>query len=161
MSATVTDPETSLHSPYAAWRDAAVADGWTERPGGPWGIQSQPATWDPRFRTFAQTGERRDGDRSVALYKGDMTVVLADREDSPARIWRSAQGWFGNGLQAWGTVPKVYDAQVIHALRGQCTACGQQGAPERLTRIGFAGKICPDCDSPQQRAALEFPGWES
>lgn len=157
MTTTTTAPATSteLRARYAAWREAALADGWVERPGGPWGVQARPFARDERFGSYVQTGERRAGDRSVALLKGDAVIWLVDRDDG----LRYMSGWFSNGTRAMATVPEVYDAAAVEAQRGSCTECGAEGDPQRLRPLGFAGRVCRDCDTPERRAKVEFPGW--
>lgn len=154
-TATVTAAPEGLHEPYAAWRTAALADGWTETPGGPWGHQAQPFRIDPATGAGVQTGERSDGDRSIALRKDDMRVILADRDDNT----RYAAGWFRNGLQAWAAVPAAYDAALIDNLRTRCTFCGTETNPNWLVPMGFAGRACPDCNTPERRAQAEPQGW--
>lgn len=56
-------------------------------------------------------------------------------------------------------VPEVYDADAVEAQRGACTECGQEGEVSRLRPLGFAGRVCPDCDTPALRAKVQFPGW--
>lgn len=149
---------TELHAPYAAFREAALADGWTEIAGGVWGIQEQPLRMDPLSGTYASTGERRDGDRTVFLVKDDMKVWLVDRDIRGQRQTYTS-GWFANGLQSMPRVPEVYDADSIEALRGVCNYCNTAGDPSRLAHIGFAGKVCPTCDTKALRDKIEFPGW--
>lgn len=157
MTETTTETR-ALHAPFAAWRDAALADGWTEVPNGVWGVQKQPLEHDPVSGSYV-IEKRYDGDLTVLLVKDDMQVWLVDRTGAWDRheLWTS--GWFNNGLTTMGSVPEVYDAAAIEALRGKCDKCGQAGDPKRLTPIGFTGKVCPTCDTPAYRNQIEFPGW--
>lgn len=160
---TETMETTELHAPFAAWRDAAVADGWYEVPGGVWGYQAQPWRIDPITGSYATTGERREGDRTVYLIKDDMKVWLVDRNtvirdgSSRREIW--THGWFMNGHQKMDKVPEVYDTEALEVQRGVCVYCNQPGDPSRLKPISFAGKVCPDCDTKALRDKVEAPGW--
>ena len=143
----------------AAWKQAALADGWMEKPGGPWGVQEQPLRRDEVFGQFVQTGERRPGDNSSLLKKGDAVVHLVDRVLSfgDRRVEDvHADGWFDNGLMGWHTFPKEYDAEVIEGIRSTCTRCGKV-SPEGLTPLLFVARVCPEClVAPSVRAEQKY-----
>lgn len=126
------------------WKRDALADGWQEKPGGPWGHQAQPLQWDDTFGGLQQTGERRAGDRSVLLRKGDATVWLVQRTLADSLDVRAC-GWFDDGRTEWATFPPHYSAEAVEAVRGTCAACKSVGNPARLTLVPFDGRVCPTC----------------
>ena len=69
-----------LYVPYKAWREATLADGWSEIPGGPWGTQDRSRGNDPRTGQLHHTGERSPGDRSIKLLLDEFIVQLVDRD---------------------------------------------------------------------------------
>ena len=147
---------------YQDFIDAALADGWEEHPHGVWGIQKQPLEPDEKWGQFV-TIARREGDRTVRLRKNDVVLWFVDRDttigDRPPRRETWTKGWFRNGRQGMVGVPETYSAEAIEALRGNCTVCEKPGDPDRLKMLGFAGRVCPDCDTGALRAKVEFPGW--
>lgn len=99
-----------------AWADAALADGWTEKPGGPWGVQADPLTLDEVHGGYIHTGARRDGDKSRQFDKDGVRVWLVDRSDFPdgGRLAYLA-GWVNNVAV---DVPVVYTTGwAVHATR--------------------------------------------
>lgn len=134
----------TLYAPFAAWRDAALNDGWTEIEGGVWGRQVRPLTVDPRTGTYSMTGDRSEGDFTVQLRKDDMVVYLVDRADLPGRGLYIC-GWFKNGNHTMRNVPDIYDANKIEALRDDCTKCGQSVGRDNLKYNGYAAYTCQPC----------------
>lgn len=103
------------------WAEAARSDGWSEKPGGPWGAQVHPLVLDERFGGYVQTGRRTAGDRSRLLVKADMRVILVDRElvgaDGVTRTEQHGTGWFADGGTPWTSFPLRYDAEAIEQMR--------------------------------------------
>lgn len=86
----------TLNKTYAAWRDAALADGWHIKLGAPWGSH--------------------EGDFTTVLVKDDMQVWLVDRVIN-GRTERRTCGWFNDGFASMSKVPEVYDAQELEDMR--------------------------------------------
>lgn len=139
------------------WIDAALADGWEERPNGVWGIQKQPFERDPKWGQYVTVG-RRDGDETVELRKGEFTVWFVDRIDAWGNPEMWSAGWCENGLHSI-KVPETYDMDAINAEKNRCWRCKEVVAEGTLKRAGFAGFICPDCDIADYRNEVERPGW--
>lgn len=154
---TPTELPEGLDDSHRAWAEAALADGWRESPkGGPWGKQLQGGPTDPDTKQVVHTGERHEGDRSVALRKDDMVIYLVDRDSNGRRqVWTA--GWMRNGLRSFD-VPAAFDAAEIERLRGCCLKCGKEVGTDQLQSVGFAGAYCADC-APDERRKQEFPGW--
>jgi len=156
------EPE-GLHPEYSDWRKNALADGWIEKPGGPWGPQAQPHLRDDVFGQFQTTGERRPGDRAILLKKDDWSVWLVDRDLSDINQKPTGKrelytiSWYDNGQSNSGPVPEKYSIEDLEKLRNKCNYCGSTDKP--VKHIGFAGKVCGDCDTPELRNKVEFPGW--
>lgn len=157
---------TSKDSVHEAWITAALADGWTEVPGGP---HHKVQTGYKTYKTEAEMTEeeiasivdkRERGDHSLMIVKDDVQIWLSDkRRPFYAREEVSKHGWYNNGLQAMLNIPDNYDGEALAAGRGLCHYCKQVGDPARLKQISFAGRVCADCDTPALRAKLEPKGW--
>lgn len=142
---------------YTEFAKAALADGYRQCRSGVWGSQQQPYSICPDTRKGIHTGVRHEGDRTISLYKDDVVIYLVDRDATMGReTWTSA--WTQHGQRAI-KLPEVYSAEAIEAARGICSKCGQGGDPARLKHFRFAEKLCPECDTPEYRAAGEFNGW--
>lgn len=163
MVSTMSKAPEELDPQFKAFYDAAIAYGYEEWPlGGPWGLQDHERGIDPRTGQLYKTGERREGDRSVCLMKGDILLWLVDRDHLRSGIpERGVDGWFNNGTHAMSDegledAVRESDPAAIEKLRNICTECGDES--KELTRVAFANAACPACLQ-VARAKYEFPGW--
>ena len=143
---------------FQEWIDAAVADGWVEYPGGPWGLQDHERGNDPLTGQHYHTGARHAGDRSVLLH-GSGTFVgwivwLVDRDGDP-HPWTVA--WSEHGLHHLGPLPAAYDPAAVAELATLCCHCRKPATS--LRPISFAGRVCASCDTPELRGLMEPAGW--
>lgn len=123
-----------------AWRDAAVADGWSIEPTYP---------------------NNEGADRACRLKREGFVAQIITREttkpEAKYRYEASVSVWAPDDMTI--VPPDVYDWAEV---RGAATACNQCGkgnlAPEDMHRYGFAGRCCTDC-LPAMRAKHERPGW--
>lgn len=154
-----------LYAPYAAWREAALADGWEETPGGPWGIQARDKGIDRRTGQLHHTGERRPGDNSIKLIKGEFIIELIDRVvglNSSKHGFKEQfmMGWARKGHQVLHKIPEVYSWEALKFAATLCTNCGKPNLKnEPLHPYSFAGMACSVCDTSSFRAKVEPPGW--
>lgn len=117
-----------------AWRDAAVADGW-----------SSAATYP----------SSEDELRAFSLFRDSFHVQGLARPETKYTV--------GSGsISCWGpdrlTIPagETYDWPALQAAVRTCTHCHKSDVPTH--RVGFAGRVCAEC-LPEQRCAIETPGW--
>lgn len=116
------------------WRDAAIADGWTER----------DMDNDPRRR---RSHLNRDG----------YTAHTVTREGSDGSKWKCEAA-----IYLWGPdgpaiePPSIYDWAAITAGQRHCPVCGRDGV--ETFRIAFANRACAEC-RPCLRAKLEVGNW--
>ena len=119
-----------------AWRDAAIADGWTCRP-----------TYDCESVDTAFSLEHPEG------WKASGTARPGD-----ARTLNSAEVsvWGPDGL----AMPsgRTYDMAALRAGLRACAFCDATDVD--TTRIGFAGRCCNVC-LPEMAASIERSGWTS
>jgi hypothetical protein len=143
-----------FHAPYREYVEAMLADGWTLNHG-PW--STGYADNEPHVSV---------GDRTVTLTRDDFVVWFVDRTNQPTR-WRPkaydeqwTASWAGNGLHAI-KLPETYSWQAFLDAKALCPECLRRVGVENLRSLGFAGKICVDCDrdKPEIRKTVEFPGW--
>ena len=122
----------------AAWRDAAIEDGWTPEPMYP---------------------KDEDISQSCRLTKDGFVAQILTRE-------LNIQGGrykYQAEVHAWGSddlaiaVPFVYPGfDVLKALMKRSNYCGTENVDTQ--RVNFAGRCCETC-LPEQRRLTEFPGW--
>lgn len=122
----------------AAWRDAAIADGWSIEP--TYGA-SEPVERAARLR--------REGFSAQILTRlpveGDRNQQYTDG---------SVHLWGPDGLAV--NPGRTYDWAKLNAGLTTCSACKATDVPTE--RVGFAGRVCAAC-LPAQRRAIETPGW--
>lgn len=73
--------------------------GFGQFPGGPWGRQLRPLVRVEGTHRYRTTGERNVGDKSILLYKDDVSVQLIDR------IWTN--GFHETDFVAWKDLGKT------------------------------------------------------
>lgn len=115
-----------------AWREAALADGWTIEPISTESIE----TW----------GRIRNGE-----FLGH---VLARRNVGKWKYHAQVSLWGPDDLAI--DPLRVYDWPQIEAGIRMCLACGKKDVDTQ--RVGFAGRCCADC-LPEQQKKHEYPGW--
>ena len=94
-------------------------------------------------------GWSRKVDSNLCEYKRDGFVILV------------ATLRHGLDISIWGDdslaiePPEVYSFDELKRLM---TVCGECGVVGKTVRLGFAGRVCPDC---RKRLAptVEYPGW--
>jgi len=121
-----------------AWRDAAIADGWSHRP------------------TY---GKSESEDRACTMEKNGYKAMVLTRtpiEGKPSKWKAEAEVniWGPDGLAI--KPPNVYDWEAIQSAVATCGYCGAH--PVKTERVGFAGRCCETC-LPTMRAKIEVPGW--
>lgn len=117
----------------AAWRDAAVADGWSIQP--TYDHESVDRAWRLGREGFKALGLTRPGN---------------ERELPCA----SVHVWGPDGLAV--RPPPVYDWPAIVAGARTCSACGTVDVETQ--RFSFAGRCCAAC-RPEMARRYEQPGW--
>ncbi len=121
--------------PHAlAWRDAAVADGWSMRP--TYQQESVERAWRLERDGFVVSGITRSPEA-----EGDMPTV-------------SIHIWGPDGLVI--KAPGVYDFAALVAGTRTCAACGATDVDTQ--RFSFAGRCCAAC-RPEMARLHEQPGW--
>lgn len=131
------DPERLLA--VIAWRDAAVADGWTIEP-----------TY-PKTETVDQAAKlHRDGWVALVLTRG--------REGSP----HSHRWYYEAQVSVWAPdslAVRPGDVYSWEALQAATRSCNNCNATEVKTfGYSFAGRCCEAC-LPAMRLQHEYPGW--
>jgi hypothetical protein len=123
-----------------AFRDAAVADGWSIEP------------------TYASESV----ERAANLHKNGftMSVLTRDKRNDPEHLrgkWAveaHVSIWGPDGLAL--SVPESYDWQVIQEAIHTCDNCKKR--VEQTHRYSFAGRCCAEC-LPAMRKKYEYRGW--
>ena len=118
-----------------AYRDAAIADGWTVEP------------------TYAA----EEIGRACRLKKSDFVMMVLTRENRPGGKFAyevRAYLWGPDGLAIKPQAPHNWD-QIKEGLR-VCGWCGATGV--HTERVGFANRVCAKC-APEARKKIEVPGW--
>jgi hypothetical protein len=118
-----------------AWRQAAVADGWSMR------------------ATFRNEGAET---HATLEREGFKAHVMARRGEpgSPVRFRAQVLAWGPDGLCV--AAGKEYDFEALRAGLATCHNCGAH--PVETMRYSFAGRCCAPC-LPAMRAKHERPGW--
>jgi len=118
-----------------AWRDAAVADGWT----------------------IEATYESEDVERASSLRKEGFSAMIISR-DNKGEVYE-----YEAMIYLWGPdrlivqPPNIYPGfEAIKTLTKYCSYCNNFA--EKTTRVSFAGRCCLAC-YPEVRKRLERPGW--
>ena len=119
----------------AAWRDAAVADGWSVQP------------------TY---GAHEGVERAAKLTRDGFVAQVITRTKVGKWLYEaSVSVWGPDGLAV--APPNAYDWSAIVAATKRCSYCK---APDVETeRVGFAGRCCAAC-LPAVRQCVERPGWD-
>lgn len=118
-----------------AWRDAAVADGWSIEP----------------------TYKNEDVNRAASLKRDGFKASVFTRiyvRESGTFYECSVHVWGPDGLAC--TIPTTYDWPAIVASLRVCNECGASNVDTK--RFSFAGRACADC-LPAARAEHEKQGW--
>jgi hypothetical protein len=130
-----------------AWRDAAVADGWSIRP-----------TYDGH----------EDVSRAATLEKDGWTALIVTRvydEEymKTAAPWlKSMAGKTDVSIAVWGpdtlaiSVPMPYSFDSCIKMLRRCNDCKKEDVSTQ--RVSFAGRVCSTC-LPAARKRDEYPGW--
>ena len=118
-----------------AYRDAAIADGWTSEP----------------------TYKDESAHRACKLHKGGFVMMVLTREHrpgGPSAYEVQVHLWGPDGLAIKPEAPYNWD-QINEGLR-VCDWCGATGV--YTERVGFANRVCARC-APEARRKIEVPGW--
>lgn len=116
-----------------AWREAAIADGWTSKP-----------TYGHESELTAFTLER-DGFKIQGIARPCEPGTVGSAE-----------------LSCWGPdrlaipVGETYDWEAIKSAVETCGYCSAH--PVKTKRVGFAGRCCDAC-YPEMQRRIETPGW--
>jgi hypothetical protein len=123
----------------AAWREAAINDGWEVEP------------LYPKHEEISS---------ACRLTKDGFVAQILTREFSgtEARAYR-----YQAEVHVWGSDRLVVDVpynypgfEAIQKLQYRCNYCKTENVPTQ--RVNFAGRCCEAC-LPAQRKRTEFPGW--
>ncbi len=121
-----------------AWRDAALADGWTSKP----------------------TYDKEAEERASTLTKDNFEAQLITRTPEP-KPWNSHPKHEGN-VNIWGPdhlaidITLLYDWQYIVTGLRRCLNCKTENVETQ--RVSFAGRVCRIC-LPAMQKKHEYPGW--
>lgn len=116
-----------------AYRDAAIADGWTCEP----------------------TYKNEPMDQAARLHKDGFVIqILARPKTEKLRGSANVNIWGSDGLNI--IPPDEYDWSAIVASLRYCGACGATDVD--TTRYSFAGRCCLNC-LPEMKRQYEKPGW--
>jgi|GEM_PF-3222612 len=127
-----------------AWRDAALADGWAARP----------------TYTTVSGGVGESAERACTLTRDGFTVQVVtrpagkDRQGYATPVDASIAAWGPDGLAIELDSP-TYS---MTALQRSLTRCGYCEAEGPTTRLGFAGRACPECRT-VLAPKIEHRGW--
>lgn len=122
-------------SAVVAWREAAIADGWTAEP-----------TYPNHEPVSSASSLKREG---------YLASILTREKDTGK--WK-----FQCKVNVWGPdrlaikVPVVYDWALISTSQRRCNYCNANDIETH--QVGFTGRACSAC-LPEQRKRQEFPGW--
>lgn len=126
-----------------AWKEAAVADGWSIEP-----------TYPPQGQNAGESVER-----AARLHRDGWTVQILtrDNQDDPGRKWKyeaQVSVWDADGR---GVTPgDTYDPNHLKESSMRCDGCGK--LVEKVHPVAFANKACSEC-LPNMRREMEKPGW--
>jgi len=122
-----------------AWREAAIADGWTSEP------------------TYGD----REPEQSAARLRhpeGFVAQTIAREfppERSRYRYSASVNVWGPDGMSV--IPPNTYDMAAIRGALRTCENC--RATDVDTVRFSFAGRCCQKC-RPAMAAKFEYPGWD-
>lgn len=120
-----------------AWRDAAVADGWSIEPT----YQTEPV------------------ERAARLSRDGFSAQIITRTPEEGHRWRTT---YEGSVHIWGPdslavkAPHPYSWERLTAGLRTCHDCGATDVETQ--RVGFAGRTCAAC-LPDARKRIETPGW--
>lgn len=120
-----------------AWREAAIADGWSIEP---------IYVHEPQEHAFKLT-------REGFVIHGLARPIPGPNDTTPVP---QLNIWGPDGLAI--EPPLTYDGEAIKRGAETCGACGDY--PVKTERVGFANRFCAKC-APSHRAAIETPGWNN
>lgn len=120
-----------------AYRDAAVADGWSIR-----------GTYEPSESVERAARLQRDGFVMQVLTRDNSERAHGKKFEASVHIWGP------DGLAV--TPPPLYDFAEIAARTRVCSACKKRDVDTE--RYSFAGRCCAEC-LPEMRRRHERPGW--
>jgi hypothetical protein len=130
-----TDDE-AMYKAAIAYREAAVADGWTIKP------------------TY---GEHEPVERAATLTRdGWHMSILARTGEGKWKYTASVHIWAPDGVAI--IPPDTYDFEQIKAAERTCMNC--KATDVDTCRVGFAGRCCEKC-LPEMRRVHEYAGWTS
>ena len=121
-----------------AFRDAAVADGWSIKPT----YQSEPVERASHLK--------KDGFMMSMLTRSEATGKMPGKWKYEADICI----WGPDGLTIGA--PEKYDFATIQAGMTTCNSCGKTGVETQ--RYSFAGRCCAAC-RPAMAKKHEYAGW--
>lgn len=128
----------ALHEEVVAFRDAAVADGWSIEP------------------TY---GEHESVDRASRLKKDGFLMMILTRTPVEGDFFRHR---YESEVSIWGpdglciAPPSKYDMEEIRRGLRICEEC--HATDVETFRVSFAGRCCAKC-LPAARKIHEYPGW--
>jgi hypothetical protein len=128
-----------------AWRDAAIADGWTAQPTYPHTEPVESAATLQRDGWLAMIFTRDRGPKEAR----------EPRTRGYARFEAHVSVWAPDSM-AIHEVPKVYSWDALQAGQRTCGYC--QATDVDTSHVGFAGRCCAVC-LPTVRPQVEYPGW--
>lgn len=120
-----------------AFRDAAVADGWSIKP-----------TYGKSEDVGRVSSLERDGFKMMAMTRDHTNDRHKWKYEAQISIWGP------DGLAV--TPPETYDFAEIRARIRRCSYCKTSNV--ETERVGFAGRCCAEC-LPEMRRKIEVPGW--
>ena len=124
-----------------AWREAAIADGWSLAP------------MYPRHEDATRAGTlTRDGFVIQAIARPAGSNIRTHRSGGADEA--SLAGWGPDSLAIMVAVPYSFEA-LVTATR-VCHSCKANDV--NTFRVSFAGRVCAEC-LPGERTRLETPGW--
>lgn len=142
MSANKGRMSESAYKRAVAWRDAALADGWTSKP------------------TY---GEHEAEERASTLTREGFLATIITRTPDPKGLqpWNSHPKHEG-GVNVWGPDKLAigpgqfyFWKYLLEGLR-KCAMC--KSLDVDTERVGFAGRVCASC-LPVAKKKHEYPGW--